>query len=195
MRGTKAFVVHIPNKYNEKYTTESGLEIYGDHRWMAKDLANTIVDVVQIPFGYDGPIKIGTKVFVDPTLVMQGIHKEGVIDSPYLIDREEALYKAPEDLIIAFSNDNQETWKCLNNNVLLTKVERKKDAKVNGIIQVGELNDRNSEMVVFMSNDELVEDGVNVGDTLYVDDRLMISVKFNGKELIWLNVRDLFALV
>ena len=195
MRGTRAFVLHIPNKYNEKYTTESGLEIYGDHRWMAKDLANTIVDVVQVPFGYEGPIKKGSKVFVDPTLVMQGIHKEGVIDSPYLIDREEGWYKSPENLIIAVSNDNQKTWSCINNNVLLTRVKKDKDAKVNGIIQVGEENSRNTEMAVFMSNDALIEDGISAGDKLYVDDRLVISVKFNGKDLTWLNSKDLFAFV
>lgn len=195
MRGTRDFVLHIPNKYNEKYKTESGLEIYGDHRWMAKELANTIVDVVETPFNYDGPIKKGDKVFVDSTLVMQGIHKEGVIDSPFLIDRENGWYKSRLELIIAYSSDNGTTWHCSEDNILLNQVKSNGEETVNGIIRVKPQSTNNVQMEVFLSNKELIEDGIDQGTNLYVDKSLMIEVKFNGKNLVWLKNKDLFALV
>ena len=193
MRGIRDFVLHIPNKYNEKFKTEGGLELYGDHRLMAKEMANTIVEVVEVPFGYEGPIEKGNIVFIDPTIVMQGIYKEGVVDSPFLIDRENAWYKASENLIIAYSSDKGKTWKCINDNILMETVKVDNEQVVNGLIRVNLKSSKDNEMIVVLPNEEIKKEGIKEGDSLLVNKDLMVNVKFDGKNLAWLKNDDLFA--
>ena len=77
MVGLKDFIVQINEKYSDKFHTNSGVAIYGDRRFNAKELANTVVKVRELPLNYTGPIKKGSRLLIDPTVVLNQMYQKG----------------------------------------------------------------------------------------------------------------------
>lgn len=199
MRGLNHFIVSIPEKYSETFVTEGGLELYGDKRWSLKQLANTVVEVVEVPLNYDGEIKKGSRLFVDATLLMQQTYvKTGEQENINLVDREKGLFKVEPSLIIAYTVEHGGEWQGYGENILGERIEEKGsgEEKSGLIIMKAAVKDKvvEGKMKVFVTNKVLAEQGVKFNDVVFVKDKLLVDVWLRDRKLVWTKNRYLMGI-
>lgn len=195
MKGLVHFIVHIPQKYNETFKTKSGMELYGDRRWSPKEMANNVLDVIETPFIYDGPIQNGQKIFIDPTVLFQQIYsKGGEQENIHLVDREKNHYKVDQRLVIAYEKDGK--WIGHNDN-LLVELGFEEPVKSDNLhipeMANGKIDRKKGKIIV--GNRSMSGLDVKVGDTVIAKPLMGIDLWFNGKLLTWFRNQDLLALV
>lgn len=187
------FVVHIPEKYSQTFTTESGFTLHADRRFSLKMVANTIVKVVSVPFDYDGPIIPGQQVFIDPSVLMQQVFTKGG-ESPniYLIDRRKHLYKVDPPMVLAY--ETEDGWIGTNGNVFVKRLPMPKMnsnlLEVVDFQQTG-LNDkvaRRGEVIIPMYGHEC-----KAGDIVWFKNLYSIDMWVGNKELVNVRDKDLLA--
>jgi co-chaperonin GroES (HSP10) len=196
MKGLNHFIVSIPEKYNQTFITEGGLELYGDKRWSLKQLANTVVEVLEVPLNYKGEIKKGSQLFVDATLLMQQTYvKTGEQENINLVDRNNKLYKVDPALIIAYAVEKSANWIGFGENVLGKKIKVKgsKEEKSGLIIMKEAVKDSTVEgkVKVYAINEELSNQGVKESDVVYVRKNLMVDVWLSNIKYAWIRNRDI----
>ena len=59
MKSITDFIIHIPKPFNETFTTEQGLKLFGDKRWLAQKMANCTAKVIEEPIENKTSIKKG----------------------------------------------------------------------------------------------------------------------------------------
>lgn len=197
MKGIRDYIAHIPQRYSEKIKTESGLELYSDSRWSAKEMANTIVDVVEVPFFGETPIKKGFQIFIDPTVVFNQIYeKTGVADSPFLVDKNKGYYKVSKDLIIAYREDKDSKWIAFNDNNLLIRLKNteEKEKIVNGLIIPDVAKDKYIKGIakVFLPSSHLLDSDIEKDENVYFTELTAVDVYLDGRKITW--VKDRYVL-
>jgi co-chaperonin GroES (HSP10) len=197
MKSIRDFIVHIPNRYQETFKTESGLELYGDHRWTSKEQANTVVKVVEIPCNYKGNIKKGYEVLIDPTIVFNQMYqKTGVAESHHLIDKDNNYYKVGQSMIILYRKDDKDTWKGHADNIVTEQIkEDLKQVKQSIIISLETPKNtfKKGIVKVVYANEFLNSQDVFNGDIIYVDEMYGVNVFVDGKKYVWYNTRYVIA--
>lgn len=199
MRGIRDYIAHIPNRYLEKFKTEGGLELYGDHRWSAKEMANTVVDVIEVPFFGDTPIQKGYQLFVDPTVIFNQVYqKTGAADSPFLVDKSKGYYKISKDLIIAYRENENSHWKAFGDNNLLTRIknEVKEQPTVSGLILPATAQPKYKKGIgeVVYASTGLKEMGAKENDHVFFSELTAIDVFLNGKTYVWSKDRHIIGI-
>ena len=198
MKSIHNFIVHIPNRYNETFKTESGLEMYGDSRWSAKEMANTIVKVIEIPCNYKGIIQKGFEVLIDPTVVFNQVYqKTGVAESHHLIDKEKGLYRVEPSLIILYRKDAEEDWRGHDTNLIAERIKEEEvpEEKSSIIFLPSEKpTHKKGEVKVVYGNRTLEVQGVFDGDTVYVTDLYGVDFFMDGKKYVWFRTNYVNAL-
>lgn len=196
MRGFKDFVVHISKRYSETFKTDSGLELYGDRRWSAKELANTVVEVVETPLNYEGPIKKGSSLFIDPTVIFNQMYeKTGEQENINLLDRDEKLYKVEPEMIIAYLVEDGGYWKGFGKHFLAERIVEEQEETKSSLIIMPESKPKEvrGRVKAFILNDFLREQGIEHGDEIYVDEHSPIDVKLGDVKLVWYNSNEALA--
>lgn len=198
MKGLNHFIVSIPEKYSETFVTEGGLELYGDKRWSLKQLANTVVEVLEVPLNYKGEIKKGSQLFVDATLLMQQTYvKTGEQENINLVDRENKLYKVDPALIIAYLPEKGGMWTGYGENVLGKRIKVKgSEEEKSGLIIIKEaVKDSTVEgkVNVLVLNKTLLDQGVKENDNVYVRNNLMVDVWLRDQKYVWIRNRDIIG--
>lgn len=194
MRAHNDFIVHIPQKYKDSIETKKGTKIYVDSRFSSKDAAENIFEVVNIPVNYNGSIRKGSLLLVDPILVHnQRFEKWGTEQNQYLVDREKKLYKVPPSLVICYAPKNGSNFKGFNDNLICQKREiekTNKERKIGSIIipdMSVENNKDTSVLQVVISNEKLKqEENVFKDDLIYYKPFGAIDIMINSKKYIWL---------
>jgi len=191
MRGHKDFIVHIPEKYKDGIQTKGGATIHLDRRFNAKQVINTIVEVVSTPVIYDGVIKEGFNLLVDPTLLMnQTYTRTGEQENINLVDRDKQLYKVDPSLIIAYQEKGVDKWQGFQDNVILARIKpvQKELKKIGSIFipDVAKPKDRKHVLEVLVANDEAAEMGMAHGDHVVVNIKYAIDMKFGDRDVVWL---------
>lgn len=196
MKGLKDFVVHISERYKDTYKTEGGLELYADRRWSAKELANTIVEVVETPLNYDGPIKKGCNLFIDPTVIFNQMYqKTGEQENINLLDRDEKLYKVEPEMIIAYLVEKGGYWKGYGKNFLAERIVEEQEEVKSSLIIMPESKPKEvkGKVKAFILNEFLEEQGIEFGDELFVKEFSYVDVKLRNKKLVWYHSSDALA--
>lgn len=196
MKGLNHFIVSIPKKYKDTYVTESGLELYADRRWSLEKVGNTVVEVLEIPLNYDGPISTGDLLFLDiDTLARQKYVKGGELESQHLIDREKNLYKIDASLILAYKFKDGGEWLGFGENVLCDKVKEKKEPTSNLIILPTDNKEEvvKNKLKVAVLNNDIKEQGVCIGDVVYVKPTVIIDVWLENKLYTRVRNRDVLG--
>jgi co-chaperonin GroES (HSP10) len=198
MKGIRDYIAHIPKRYNDKLKTESGFELYSDSRWSAKEMANTIVDVVETPFFGETPIKIGYQIFIDSTVVFnQTYEKTGSADSPFLVDKIKGYYKVSKDLIIAYRENESSDWIAFEDNSLLLRIEDvvKKQPTISGLIipEVAQEKYIKGIAKVFLPSAHLIDSNASKGDNVYFAELTAVDVYLDGKKITWVKDRHVIG--
>jgi co-chaperonin GroES (HSP10) len=190
------FIVQVPKKYRDTIKTESGVELFVDSRWNLKDTVNTIMEIHELPFDYDGPIKKGDTVFVDATIFMEQIYqKGGKQENIYLIDRKTFSYKLKPNFIIAYKPKDIVTWTAYGENVLIQPIKETKEKIGSILLPQFKEDSRVAKGKVFLANPETESIGVDLEQEVYYNNYVAIDVKFNDQWLIWVRNKDLLATI
>jgi len=197
MIGIRDFIVKIPNKYTDTFKTESGLVFYGDRRWLKKEMANTLVECVETPLEYNGPVKKGFTVLIDATVIFSQVYeKTGEAESQNLIDRENMLFKIQPNMVIAYLNNEDELIGC-HGNILCRRIEMpKKDKSDFGLIIIPEnVNKKYDEnrFSIAINSSELKDLNIEIGDTIRLFRNRFIDVFVEGKKMQWVRLKDIIA--
>ncbi|AGO47505.1 co-chaperonin GroES [Cellulophaga phage phi19:3] len=198
MKGLNHFIVHIPEKWSQTYKTESGLELHADRRFSLRQVGNTIVKVIETPYNYDGPVKIGDTLFIDVNALSQQSYViGGELENQHLIDREKKLYKIDSSLIFAYKETDDSEWIGFEESILCKSIKEVKVEKKPSLIYIPEDNKEKTiegKYIVDVLNPIAESMGIKKGDTIYVEKHLFLDVRLEDKEYVRIRVRDILGL-
>ena len=195
MKAHNDFIVHIPNKYKDTLKTKNGVKLYLDSRFSGKTAANNIFEVVNTPVNYDGEIKPGGLLLVDPIVVhSQRYKKWGQEENPYLIDRKKNLYRINPSLIICYAPNNGDDFKGFNDNLICEKhkvVAKEKELKKIGSIYVPNMSvekvEDTSVLKVIIGNQKLAtEENIFEEDLIYYKPTGAVDIMIRDNQYVWL---------
>ena len=195
MRAHKDFIVHIPERYHEGIKTENGTKIHLDSRFSGKEVANTIVEVVSVPMIYNGDIKPGCRLLIDPIVVhTQEFQKWGTEENHHLVDRDKKLYKIDPSLVICYSLEGSTQWRGFEDNVICEyikppKQEEKELEKIGSIFIPDMTKPKPADgpvVKIIIANDALNDQGI------YEDD--VVFYKPTGVYEVWLRDQKVVGL-
>lgn len=98
MNPIRDIIIKVPEAYNSSLTLKSGLVLFLDQN--IKQAKDTIRygEVLSVPGDIDLDIKIGDTLFVHHGIVVITVmENQPDIDSSFMIDKEERLYRVPMD--------------------------------------------------------------------------------------------------
>jgi co-chaperonin GroES (HSP10) len=193
MKGHNDFIVHIPKKYQDTITTKGGAEIHLDRRFSGKELANNVFEVIHTPVTYNGDIKPGYRLLVDPIVVhTQKFQKWGEEENQYLVDKEKDLYRINTSLIVCYSQGEGTKFVGFENNLICKKVKiesAEKELKKVGSIFVPDMSKAQAKdtayLEILIGNDKLKKEDIHEGDYVYHTKHGGIDITINQKTYIW----------
>lgn len=198
MKGVRHFIVHVPELNDEKIKTESGVLLYADKRFNTKETANNVFEIVEVPLNYDGPIKKGWWLMVDPSLVYElTYNKGGKQENVNLINRDKKHFKLDPSLIICFRESNDSDWTGYDQNVICEEipVQQKKYEKKGSLYVPDSAIPKSVEgqMKVVITNESLKEMDVNKGDTVFINQMYNVALNVQGTTYQWCRTKDILG--
>jgi co-chaperonin GroES (HSP10) len=201
MQAHKDFIVHIPKTYKTTAKTDSGFEYLLDKNFSGKDLANNIFEVLETPLTYEGEIKPGCNLLVDPVLVHnQVFQKFGEEENQYLVDRKRSLYRVDPSLIICYSMGDETEFYGFQDNLLCEKAQpenKEKEIEQIGSIFIPDMSKDKPQdtlpLKVIVLNDELKETGVERNDFIFHKQFTDVEINVRGHKFIWLKNRHVIG--
>lgn len=198
MKGTHHFIIEVKQAFKETFITEGGLELYGDKRFMGAKLTNRLAKVVSTPLLKNTVIKEGYEVMIDPTIFFsQSYEKTGKQDNQYILDTEKGHYKIEPNMIVLYRENTESEWKGFQENLLVEFVKERTEEKLKSSLILTELVQPEyipGLAIITFPNEELIEMGVESGDSVLIKKGLGVSFDIDGKEFFWLRTRDIHAI-
>lgn len=169
MRPVRDVIVRVNSAYKTKFTTSSGVDIFLDpNLCQVKDTVR-FGEVVFIPDELDEDIEVGDVLFFHHGIVgISRMDGQPDIESPYMVDREEKLYRVPmsKDWPMAYAVSRDGVFKCLDGICFVRPVYRKK-----------------VDTFLFIPGNE--EEVPQVGELVYVDDAMSDSGLAPGDKVVF----------
>ena len=190
MRTYNYFVVELEKLINDTLVTDSGLELYIDHKYNENgEFENRVTEgpVVCSPFKIDTGVRPGDTLYFHHLVVMQGGQVLTGDDKHYIVKcSEEAL----SNQAIAYKDQDTDEIKPLFGWSLLEPVEEEEFP--NDLIEMVQLTEKlpTKGRVAFKS-EELNDIGVEVGDVVGFKENRDYRIKIDGKEYYRTRVEDL----
>lgn len=194
MQALNDFIVHIPKKYNDQWISESGMKWYLSEFHNKRELANVEVEVVATPLKLKTCIAKGDTLLIDIISILDSQqYKFGNTGNHLSVDRKKGIYRVPKDLVLLYKKKNSSQWNCFQDKVVLEEIVE--EVKQSGIIisDVRQKKKSQNTGIVRVLNNELKEQGVNVGDKVMFDSRTNIDFYLEGKKHMWTKTRHILA--
>ena len=179
----KDLIVKVESAYNTSITLKGGAMVFLDpNLCQVKDTIRH-GDVVAVPEGLDEDIRVGDKIFFHHNIVAVTRLETGDIESAYLINRKDKLYRIPVDkswpMYYAVLRDGE--FKCLPNVCFVRPV---KTQKYNTMLFIpdNEKEERHIGEVVHLS-DTLKSKGIVEGDRVVFSKDSEYQFQVNGEQL------------
>lgn len=194
MKALNDFIIHIPQKYNDQWTSESGMKWYLSEFHNKRELANVEVEVISTPLKLKTDIEVGDTLLIDIVSILDSQqHKFGNTGNHLAVDRKKGIYRVPKDLVLLYKKRNSDQWKCFQDKVVLEAMfeEVKQTSPI--ITDVRNKKRINNKGVVKILNNDLEEQGVKINDTALFDSRTNIDFYLEGKKYMWTKTRYILA--
>jgi co-chaperonin GroES (HSP10) len=190
MRTYNYFVVELEKLINDTLVTDSGLELYIDHKYNENgEFENRVTEgpVVCSPFKIDTGVRPGDTLYFHHLVVMQGGQVLTGDDKHYIVKcSEEAL----SNQAIAYKDQDTDEIKPLFGWSLLEPVEEEEFP--NDLIEMVQLTEKlPTKGRVAFESEELNDIGVEVGDVVGFKENRDYRIKIDGKEYYRTRVEDL----
>lgn len=196
MKSINDFIVYTDVVFNDTFKTANGVELFADKRFSQKRLAQLEVEIKELPLNYKGEDIKGYKALVDATIYFQNDynHGKGVNNE---IEGHKGFFKIQPSMIIAVRENESSEWVGFDDNLLVEQVMSENKETTSGLII---LEIKKSEPVqglakVAVTNKKMIDDDVNVGDTIKYNDYFGVDVHIEGRLLKWIRVKDCLAKV
>ena len=196
MKSIHDFIVYTDIVFNETFKTESGLELFGDNRFLQKRLAQREVEIKAMPLNYEGEDIVGYQAFIDPTIYFQNLYDHGKGANNEIIGHK-GFFKVQANMILAIRKDENSEWKGFGENLVVSKVMDSGEEKKSGLIitEIAKPKELKGVAVVEIPNDDLLRDEVSKGDTIRYNDYYGVDVYIDDKEYTWIRTKDCLAKV
>ena len=191
MRTYNYFVVELEKLINDTLVTDSGLELYIDHKYNENgEFENRVTEgpVVCSPFKIDTGVRPGDTLYFHHLVVMQGGQVLTGDDNHYIVKcSKEAL----SNQAIAYKDQDTGEIKPLFGWSLLEPVEEEKEFP-NDLIEMVQLTEKlPTKGRVAFESEELNDIGLEVGDVVGFKENRDYRIKIDGKEYYRTRVEDL----
>ena len=191
MRTYNYFVVELEKLINDTLVTDSGLELYIDHKYNENgEFENRVTEgpVVCSPFKIDTGVRPGDTLYFHHLVVMQGGQVLTGDDKHYIVKcSKEAL----SNQAIAYKDQDTGEIKPLFGWSLLEPVEEEEDFP-SDLIEMVQLTEKlPTKGRVAFESEELNDIGVEVGDVVGFKENRDYRIKIDGKEYYRTRVEDL----
>lgn len=183
------FIIYTDIVFNETFKTKGGLELYGDKRFLQKRLAQRIVEIKELPLNYEGEDIKGFQALIDITIFIQNNYDHGKGMNNEVIGHE-GYYKIQSNMIIAVRENDRSDWIGFANNLLVEKIMEEEEVKksILIILETPKLKAKKGFAKVLSINSNLPE--LIKGDVIQYNDNYGVDVFLEGKELLWIRVKD-----
>ncbi|WP_430611482.1 co-chaperone GroES [Flavobacterium sp. JP2137] len=195
MNAVHGFIIFQPQVFSKTFETESGIELYGDERFLPNRLANRIVTIKHLPLGYQGENIEGYQALIDPTIYYKQLYDHGKGDNQE-IKGHPGHFKIEKNLIVMIRKDADSEWVGFGENLAVELVmEEAKEEKAGLIITEIKKAPKNINGLskVLCVNQELADSGVKKGDKVFIERKWVVSFWFGGKEYLWIRNCDVLA--
>lgn len=192
MQSLRNFIVKTDAAFSDTIKTESGLELYVNQKISRERSSNRVLKVIEIPVNIsDNEIQPGYEVMVDPTILyMQNYTGRGDQDNPFMIDRNNGLYKVEPKMIVLYRENEDAAWKAYGENTLVEFVKETTE-KTSGGLFIGH---ETKETVKALYPTKVMEDsGISSGDEIIIKKGTEVSFWIEGKEYHWIENKDVLA--
>jgi len=191
MRTYNYFVVELEKLINDTLVTDSGLELYIDHKYNENgEFENRVTEgpVVCSPFKIDTGVRPGDTLYFHHLVVMQGGQILTGDDNHYIVKcSKEAL----SNQAIAYKDQDTGEIKPLFGWSLLEPVEEEEEFP-SDLIEMVQLTEKlPTKGRVAFESEELNDIGVEVGDVVGFKENRDYRIKIDGKEYYRTRVEDL----
>lgn len=191
MRTYNYFVVELEKLINDTLVTDSGLELYIDHKYNENgEFENRVTEgpVVCSPFKIDTGVRPGDTLYFHHLVVMQGGQVLTGDDKHYIVKcSKEAL----SNQAIAYKDQDTGEIKPLFGWSLLEPVEEEEEFP-SDLIEMVQLTEKlPTKGRVAFESEELNDIGVEVGDVVGFKENRDYRIKIDGKEYYRTRVEDL----
>jgi co-chaperonin GroES (HSP10) len=191
MRTYNYFVVELEKLINDTLVTDSGLELYIDHKYNENgEFENRVTEgpVVCSPFKIDTGVRPGDTLYFHHLVVMQGGQVLTGDDKHYIVKcSKEAL----SNQAIAYKDQDTGEIKPLFGWSLLEPVEEEEEFPSDLIEMVNLTEKLPTKGRVAFESEELNDIGVEVGDVVGFKENRDYRIKIDGKEYYRTRVEDL----
>ncbi len=192
MRGIRDFVIYTDVVYNDTFKTESGLELFGDKRFLQKRLSQKEVVIKSCPFEYKGEDVTGWQAIIDPTIYFKNIfdHGEGQNNE---VEGHKGHFTVQHNMILAVRKDETEEWQGFEKNILVKKVMDDSKEKVTSSGIITELSGKKEKQGY--ATVDIPNCGLKTGDTVIYHDYYGVDVFLESSELLWIREKDVLVKV
>lgn len=190
------FIIDAKQAFSETFKTAGGLKLYGDKKFMGDKLSNRIAKVVECPALTNTIIKPDYEVLIDPTIFYsQAYEKTGEQENQYLLDAGNGYYKIHPNMVVCYRTSSESEWVGFEQNVLVEFYREPIEPKTSLILtELKEPEYTKGIAKVTYPNQELIEFGVAVGDTIHIKHNFGVAFYLDGKEFFWIRNRDILAI-
>lgn len=196
MQALNKYIIKSEFDFHKSFTTESGLKIQGDVRFLAERLANRHAVIQETPLSHDDEVlRVGTNVLVDPTIFYQQTYEVGgTKQTPHTLDKVKGLYVIEPQLIVLYQDSNSQ-WSGFGENLL---IEMQKETiaavKVGSIIISDEKTIVSKTLATIKyTNKALKSQRIYNGDAVVIVKGMGVSFWIDSKEYLWINNRHVLA--
>lgn len=197
MKGYRNYIIKSEFEFSQSFKTETGLELHADSRFSSDRLSNRIATIEEVPVcEKNQTIKKGFQVMIDPTIFYrQNYIVGGITETSFMLDRMKGLYTIDPKMIVLYRENENEEWQAFGENLM---VQMKKETIP--AVMIGEIILSDEKTVisktlaeVTYSNDLMISENVDKGDTIFIKKGIGVSFWIDGKEFQWINNRHILA--
>lgn len=194
MQSLRNFIVKTDAAFSDTIKTESGLELYVNQKISRERSSNRVLKVIEVPVNVsDNEIQPGYEVMVDPTILyMQNYTGRGDQDNPFMIDRNNGLYKVEPKMIVLYRENEDAEWKAYGENTLVEFIKETTE-KLSGGLFIG--NETKEKVKALYPTKVMEDSGISSGDEIIIKKGTEVSFWIEGKEYHWIENKDVLAKV
>lgn len=191
MKGIKDFIIKHNNPYNETFSTEKGVHLYGDVNFTADRMSNRIVTAVGIPL-YETEIKQGYELLIDFSNFYRQTYHGTKQWYKSVIDDKNNLYQITPNMIICYRENKDSEWVGFKENNIVLPVYEEEKIKTNLILPNNVTKKEFSGKVIMTySNKKIKGEKVKNGDVVHINPLGGVKFWFDGIEYWWIRNKDI----
>ncbi|SED10680.1 Co-chaperonin GroES (HSP10) [Tenacibaculum sp. MAR_2009_124] len=195
MQGLNNYIIELESPYNEKFKTESGIELFGNVDFTPERLSNRVAIIKGIPALCKGEIKEGYEVLIDFTVFYRQIYHGVKQWYNSVIDADKNLYHITPNMIVCYRESKRHEWKGFDKNLLVEPILEGDEIESTLILPdtVSSAKEFKGKVKVLFVNSQLKKLGIQNKDVVLMNPNGGVQFWIEGKEYWWIRTKDVYG--